>query len=286
MINRNTPMNNILSFFKLYLDLLIGAIVITLSLLLCFGIKSFLKDGTPLNILLNFLIVPISITMVYGFHKRYSHLNILTHSYAFRTFIRMMYIGIFFGIGMLLTGLLLTYISGYLDNIRILFPFNRGTLNAFLTQILVGTFEETIFRGFLFIGLLTRSRNLFVSAIISSILFSLIHFQTYPLPEQWYVHIGLTSIGLIFCYLYFIYRRLWVAIAAHFANNFLLAILDIKETPLDKIVVSDLSQSIVCGVVCIGLSVFLYRNRKTYSVTGFLSPEGSSGEREPVVAES
>ncbi|MCP4543532.1 MAG: CPBP family intramembrane metalloprotease [Chloroflexi bacterium] len=80
--------------------------------------------------------------------------------------------------------------------------------------VIIGPFvEEVFFRGFVFAGLAQRYEWK-KAAIISSVLFSLVHLQ-------WAAAIPIFFLGYLFAYLYRCSRSLWPAILMHATINFL-----------------------------------------------------------------
>jgi len=94
--------------------------------------------------------------------------------------------------------------------------FSSNTTNGYLyglifVSLLPGLVEEMLFRGILFNHLLRFSRPK-ITILISSILFSFIHFSVISLP--W-----LFSIGMILGYFRFRYRTIWYGIFFHMLYN-------------------------------------------------------------------
>ena len=85
-------------------------------------------------------------------------------------------------------------------------------ITLFVMAAVPAVFEEVFFRGG-FQNMMHRSTgNLWVSVVVTSILFSAIHFSFYGFLAR-------TALGLVLGLLYAYSRNLWVPILAHFINN-------------------------------------------------------------------
>ncbi|MES2779575.1 MAG: type II CAAX endopeptidase family protein [Bacteroidota bacterium] len=269
-----------MSVIQRYSDLTIGTIGIILSSFLfswfgsLFDSTPFVKNGIQ-------LLLPCALfVLAYWFHKKYSGFN-LTPSIGSKNRLRHAFIlGGTIGFSISGVAFVCAYALGYISH-PLLLTSPGKLLSTILTQAVVGSYEEIIFRGLLFLGLLIRSKNLFISAFLSAVLFSLIHFQSYSLTHHWYTHLGIVSIGMVLGYIYFITKSLWAPIALHFANNFFGHILIWQDIPINinNYTFTDLTQSSLNIFVCLLFSVFLYKNREKYSVESFLSPTPSIGEK-------
>ncbi len=102
--------------------------------------------------------------------------------------------------------------------------FLKGTgwihysVNIFIIAILPAIGEELLFRGAIQNSLTRVFNNAHLSIWITAILFSAIHLQFFGFLPRF-------MLGLIFGYLVLYGNSLWLAIAAHFTNNFLAFIL-------------------------------------------------------------
>jgi uncharacterized protein len=97
-----------------------------------------------------------------------------------------------------------------------------------VSSVLGPILEEIVFRKIIF-GSLHKRLNFFLSALISSMIFALAHFE----PE----HILLYSaMGFTFAFLYVKTNRIWVPIFAHVAmNTFVVLIQSIFKEDIEKI---------------------------------------------------
>ena len=85
-------------------------------------------------------------------------------------------------------------------------------LNLFMIALIPAIGEELVFRGVLFRIFQKWVRNIHVVIFITSILFSAMHLQFYGFIPRLFL-------GLLFGYLFWYSRSLWVPIIIHFINN-------------------------------------------------------------------
>jgi len=135
---------------------------------------------------------------------------------------------IFEGLGcLMLFGILLTIVSDFItpygflkqQNIFDLFPSDQISLSImiFITCIIAPITEELIFRGAI-LGSLLPKVSKYRAIFISSILFSILHFQ----PE---VAGSIFIISLIISTLYLKYESIYIPIVFHIVNNSLTTII-------------------------------------------------------------
>ena len=91
--------------------------------------------------------------------------------------------------------------------------FTISTLSIVIGCIL----EELLFRYFVFDFLIKRHYSFYVSAVVSSLLFSAFHYFTYDLIILMYVFI----VGFTLSSLYYLTKSIGAAIGVHFIINFL-----------------------------------------------------------------
>jgi uncharacterized protein len=99
----------------------------------------------------------------------------------------------------------------------------------FVSSVLGPILEEIVFRKIIF-GSLHKRFNFFLSALISSVIFALAHFE----PE----HILLYSaMGFTFAFLYVKTKRIWVPMFAHVAmNTFVVLIQSVYKDEIEKMI--------------------------------------------------
>jgi membrane protease YdiL (CAAX protease family) len=90
--------------------------------------------------------------------------------------------------------------------------FSGLMFNMFMVALLPALGEELMFRGVLQKVFTKMTRNIHWGIIISSFLFSAVHFQFYGLFPRW-------LLGMIFGYMFYWSGSIWAPIIAHFINN-------------------------------------------------------------------
>jgi membrane protease YdiL (CAAX protease family) len=140
--------------------------------------------------------------------------------------------------------------------------------NIFMMAMLPAIGEELMFRGILQRVFINITRNTHWGIIISSFIFSAIHFQFYGLFPRW-------LLGIFFGYMLLWSGSIWLPILAHFINN-LMAVIGHYIAASDKIENSPadfgsapgmLHYAIISLLLVIAGFGMLYRERKkqTYS---------------------
>jgi membrane protease YdiL (CAAX protease family) len=85
-------------------------------------------------------------------------------------------------------------------------------INLFMIAVIPALGEELLFRGVLQNLLVKITRNVHIGIFIAAIIFSAFHFQFYGfLPRL--------MLGILFGYLYYWSKNIWIPIIAHFINN-------------------------------------------------------------------
>lgn len=78
--------------------------------------------------------------------------------------------------------------------------------------------EEIFFRGFMLKSFYKLSDNFVLSAVVSSVFFSAVHYN--PYAPYFNLLLSTFFLGLITCFLMVKYNNLWYCIAFHFTYNF------------------------------------------------------------------
>ena len=257
---------------KKYYNIFIGTIILVL-LFLFFGLlKSILTSyDIPYAVnLLTFLLPIIVYYVLKLLQKRFNHFNISIHLTDNGKFLLPVLVGLSIGSILFCIIIFISIASESIQDVKFII-INKKAAEIFFSQIIISTCEEFFFRGFLFLSILIQTKKILFSALISSIFFSLIHFQSYSLIDGWYIYLGIFSGGMVFCYLYLIFRSLWITISLHFINNFIASIVSWKQValgidPTDKI------QTILMLILFITLTVFVItrEENKKYFLKDFL----------------
>lgn len=102
-------------------------------------------------------------------------------------------------------------------NDQVLALANMKNNSDFIISLLVlalipSIFEEMLFRGALQPVCISLTKNVFAGILITSILFSAIHFSFYGFLTRLFL-------GLLLGFVYYISKNLWLSISVHFFNN-------------------------------------------------------------------
>ena len=95
-------------------------------------------------------------------------------------------------------------------------------LNLLIMSVLAAVGEEIFFRGILLRVIANWTNNVHIGIWVSAILFSIMHFQPYKLA-------GMISMAVLFGYIYYRTRSLWVPIILHAVNNATIVFIDWYE---------------------------------------------------------
>ena len=135
-------------------------------------------------------------------------------------------LGVSLGLLIQLVSLAFMYIFGWYHIIGLTWDYNStGTIIFNLVYALVfcietGILEEIIFRGFIF-NLFFKKYNIRIGAIVSSILFGVVHFSGFNHEFHWLLSIiSSIAVGLVFVQAYLLYNSLWLPIGLHSGWHF------------------------------------------------------------------
>jgi CAAX protease family protein len=169
------------------------------------------------------------------FNRRINKLNINQYGFHFKHFFKYFFIGVSFALAMTTIILL---ISSMFFGIKIRFmglksEFEAPLLDLLLTYTIVGVWEEFYFRGLVFNTFLKNRFGFQFSAIVSSILFSIVHWSSNTMTEaSWTWYIGILSIGYILVFLYVSTNSIWSVAFFHFMWNFLASFMNGNENKI------------------------------------------------------
>ena len=123
--------------------------------------------------------------------------------------------------------------------------------------------EELTFRGVLQQGL-TRRMNPHVAILLSSAIFSFIHFQFYGFLPRLFL-------GMLLGYMFYTSGALWTSMLMHFLNNgFAVVVYYLNNKGIIDVDVDHLGQTqsvwllVASAVVTVGLIVWCWRKRKRF----------------------
>lgn len=172
------------------------------------------------------LFFPIALFLaVRLFNKKVNGLNVYDYGFGFNKFTLNSLLG---------TGLAIVLMAFVLLTANIFFGiqieffglkdnFGEPLISLLMTYLVVGIWEEFYFRGLIFNTLLKNNFGFHSSALISSILFSIIHWTGFDMnitPYSWYI--GIVFIGYIFVYIYTYTNSIWSVVFFHFVLDVML----------------------------------------------------------------
>lgn len=103
----------------------------------------------------------------------------------------------------------------YNDQVLALANMKNNTdfiISLLVLALIPSIFEEMLFRGALQPVCISLTKNVFAGILITSILFSAIHFSFYGFLTRLFL-------GLLLGFVYYISKNLWLSISVHFFNN-------------------------------------------------------------------
>lgn len=102
--------------------------------------------------------------------------------------------------------------AAQVESIASMNSFKEYLVALFMIAALPALFEETFFRGGMQ-NLLTRStHNAWLAIIMTSVVFSLVHFSFYGFLAR-------VCLGIVLGLIYYYSKNLWLSVVAHFVNN-------------------------------------------------------------------
>ncbi len=133
-------------------------------------------------------------------------------------------------------------------------------LNIFIIAILPAFGEEVFFRGYLQ-PTLQKVVSHHVAILFIAILFSAIHLQFVTFIPRLFL-------GLLFGYLFFWTKKLWIPIIAHFVNNFIIVISHYLATAEEKqefLTTEQISKppflSVLLSIVAVAVILYYFYNK-------------------------
>ncbi len=169
------------------------------------------------------------------FNKKVNQLNPGSYGFHFNNFVINILIG--FSLAIIIT--VITLIAAKLlfgipvEFLAIKPGFEKPLFLLIISTIGIGLWEEFYFRGLIYNTLLKNTFGFHISAFISAILFSIIHWSSFDMSETsllWYL--GIVFIGYILAFIYTISDSIWSVVSFHFIWNSLARFLDNQENEI------------------------------------------------------
>lgn len=148
------------------------------------------------------------------------------------------------------------------EMLRILAPMNSPMdvgINVLMMAILPAFGEELLFRGVLQRQFHKIVGNPHMAIMLTAIIFSAIHLQFLGFFSR-------AILGMLFGYLFYFSRNIWLPIIAHFINNFLALMLillygiDSMETSMENWVTGPFVLFSITSIAAAAFMVYSYRN--------------------------
>ena len=166
------------------------------------------------------LLMPISIFFyVLIFNKKYNRLSGSTIGFYPHQFIK----NILWGITLAFVILLIAFIvASILFGVQFEFialepNLGKPLLELLIANVIIGIWEESYFRGLVLNTLLKNNFGFHISLLISSLLFSILHWGIFNMAEtSYFSYIGIVFLGYIFALLYLYFNSIWIVISFHF----------------------------------------------------------------------
>lgn len=242
--------------------ILLSMVGMTLLFILIVGIGNYFQGIGQKTIGNVFMaIFPIATYFVVTlFNRKINKLNDNQCGFGFKHFISNFFLGIGLALVTLLVILLITkaFIDIDIELSGLKNDFQTPLVSLLTTLFIVGVWEEFYFRGLVFNTLLKGNFGFHLSALISSILFSVIHWSSFDMAEtSWFWYLGIVFMGYILVYIYVLTDSIWSVVSFHFFWNFIATLLDGNENEIGLIKVSnylEYSKSIDnVTVICLGI---------------------------------
>jgi membrane protease YdiL (CAAX protease family) len=222
-----------------------------------------LKNESGLIVFISEMIrIPVSIAVLYFYTKYVARIPINKESLSFENFSLLKWT--FVGILMPALVLLIFYFSGNLELIQSNFTLDQSIiidniLKAFGMSLAAGIIEELVFRAYL-VNLLSRKYSFWVSGIIPSLLFTIIHIgAAKSVLNVFQLLIAGMLVSIMFLVIYKRTGSIWNASVVHFFWNFLFfeEMIDYGRSnePLNKLIEIDLGQNELINGGAFGLDV-------------------------------
>lgn len=226
---------------------ILGAMLVIVSL----GVISQKLKSAGNHLLGNFtsaLIVVFTIIGVVLFNKKFNKIGPDQYGFHFKKIGKSFAIG--FNTALLIIVLVLLVACcifgvqlrwlGLYDN------FQTPLMLSVLATFAIAVWEEVFFRGLLFTTLHNHKFGFQKSAIISTALFSLVHWSSFDMQTtSWLWYLGIGLIGYLLAVLYLYTRSIWTPVFFHFAWNFLVDLMVDSENEIGIFSIKDYKEDAI-----------------------------------------
>lgn len=142
-------------------------------------------------------------------------------------------------------------------------PIGKEIAQNMVKGLMTGFSEELFFRGLIFFSLFRILHKIFLSAVISSIFFAVVHLVGLEQSKLFVLSVNIFLGGLVLSYVYLISGSIWTAIGFHALNNFLVFCL---ESPNQTSTLANSSFFLVHSALLLIVAILLivYVRQKKY----------------------
>jgi len=167
--------------------------------------------------LISLIYVTIILYIVIYLNKKWNNIPFNKSMLTFKKFINFNLIGILCYSVILL--LIIPFFILQQIEFRVCSFDSSGVLSLIITTYCIAVYEEFFFRGLISQTIFLSTQKLFVTSIISSLLFLSLHlFNIVNEYLIWSVLLLLIG-GILLTYLFFFFKSIWVPIGFHFSYN-------------------------------------------------------------------
>ncbi len=262
------------TFGKVILSM-IGMIVLFVGII---GIGNYFQ-GIDQKLIGNIIVILFPVSVYFAvkiFNKKVNRLNSENYGFGFKNFVGNSLLGI--GLAVSITILVLLIAKIFFD-VQIEFmglknDFQTPLSNLLTTMIVVGVWEEFYFRGLVFNTFLKNNFGFHLSALVSSLLFSIIHWSSFDMTEtSWFWYLGIVFIGYILVYIYTYTNSIWSVVFFHFLWNILASLMDNNKNEIGLFEVSNYIEhsktidniTVICLGLILGIILFLTKKGKGFN---------------------
>jgi len=182
------------------------------------------------------MLFPVSVYGYVGYlNKKINKLSLADYGFTAHRLIQNLGLG--FIVSTVIMGAVLLASGPILGSTVEFMPLKENFLSPLISlaamAIIVGVWEEFYFRGFVFNTLVNAKFGFHISALVSSLLFSILHWTSFDMDEtSWLWYIGIVLIGYILVVIYTLSKSIWSVVAFHFLWNFYATLLDSEENEI------------------------------------------------------
>ena len=250
--------------FKTLGVLLLSTIGIIILLLANSEIGNYFEDINQ-GIISVILIIPFPILVFLAvglFNKKINGLTFKNYGFKFQNFATSSLLGIGLAIAIMTITLL---IANIFYGIKIEFyglanDFEQPLLKTLSTLLVVSLWEEFYFRGLVFNTFLKNGFSFHFSALLSSVLFSIMHWFSFDMTEtSWFWYIGIVFIGYILVYIYTYTNSIWSVVFFHLSWNFISGLMNNSKNEVGFFEITNYAEysKIIDNIMVVCLGLFL-----------------------------